>query len=37
LARQSVLAQLQASAHPRYRALLQDELTDLDSKLSRLK
>jgi len=36
LSRQRVLQQLQASAHPRHRKLLQDALADLEEKLSRL-
>jgi hypothetical protein len=36
LARQRVLQQLESSQNPRHRQLLQDELFDLDEKLSRL-
>jgi len=36
LSRQSVLAQLRAAQNPRHRQLLEDELAELDQKLSRL-
>jgi len=34
LSRQRVLQQLERAQHPRHRSLLQDELADLDQKLS---
>jgi hypothetical protein len=37
LSRQRVLAQLAAAQNPRHRQLLEDELADLDHKLSRLR
>jgi len=36
LSRQRVLQQLEATKNPRHRQLLQDELDDLDQKLSRM-
>ena len=36
LARQRVLQQMEASANPRHRKLLQDALADLDERLSKL-
>lgn len=36
LSRQRVLQQLEATQNPRHRQLLQDELDDLDQKLSHL-
>ena len=36
LSRQRVLQQLEASANPRHRKLMQDALADLEEKLSRL-
>ena len=35
LSRQRVLQQLEASANPRHRKMLQDSLADLDEKLSK--
>jgi hypothetical protein len=36
LARQRVLQQMEASTNPRHRKVLQDALTDLDERLSKL-